>query len=253
MPNQYVRCRQIARLDAHYIAECGCGVRPLSSAFREHSVEFDMVPLHKRPQVRLQCPNPDRIDQLKGMSQMGRPIDDIDRAIIACLQDDSRTPSAEIARHVGVAERTVRARIDRLVQDDVVRLVGILHPQALGYRVVADVFLEVEIGRIQEVARHVAEIEEVGYVGLTTGDRDISLQLFAPSVDALYDFVTERLNRIPGVLRAKTFVIPRVIKSSHHWKLPANLPDQEQTSAPAPPHNSRRAASRGGRDVKRDE
>ncbi|HEX7101542.1 MAG TPA: AsnC family transcriptional regulator, partial [Nitrolancea sp.] len=44
---------------------------------------------------------------------MARSIDDIDHAIIACLQADSRTPSAEISRRVGVAERTVRARIDR--------------------------------------------------------------------------------------------------------------------------------------------
>lgn len=158
---------------------------------------------------------------------MGRPIDDIDRAIIGCLQSDSRTPSAEIARTVGVAERTVRARIDRLQHDGVIQLVGILHPQALGYRVLADVFLEVEVGRIQEVARQVAAIEEVGYVGLTTGDRDISLQLYAASVDDLYDFVTERLTHIPGVLRAKTFVIPRVIKSIYQWTLPSELPDDE--------------------------
>ena len=65
---------------------------------------------------------------------------------------DSRTPSAEIARRVGVAERTVRARIDRLVQDEVVRLVALVSPEALGYTVTADVFLEVELGRVQEVA-----------------------------------------------------------------------------------------------------
>ena len=166
---------------------------------------------------------------------MGRPIDDVDRAIIACLQQDSRTPSAEIARTVGVAERTVRARIDRLAQDDVIRLVAVINPRALGYSVVADVFLEVEVGRVQEVARYVAGIEEVGYVGLTTGDRDISLQVFAPSVDVLYDFVTEKLNHIPGVVRARTFVIPRVIKSIYQWALPSQLPGDGNPTEPVGP------------------
>jgi Lrp/AsnC family transcriptional regulator, regulator for asnA, asnC and gidA len=151
---------------------------------------------------------------------MARSIDDIDHAIIACLQHDSRTPSAEIARRVGVAERTVRARIDRLVQDGVVRLVALVSPQALGYTVTADVFLEVELGRVQEVAEHVANFPEVTYVGLTTGDRDISLQMYSESVDSLYTFVTERLNRIPGVLRARTFVIPRIVKSIENWSVP---------------------------------
>jgi Lrp/AsnC family transcriptional regulator, regulator for asnA, asnC and gidA len=157
---------------------------------------------------------------------MSRIIDDIDRAIIKCLQEDSRRPSAEIARHLGVAERTVRARIDRLVQDNVVKLAAIVDPITVGYGVTADVFLEVELGRIQEVAHHVTTLDEVCYVGLTTGDRDISLQVYAPSVDALYDFVTERLNQIPGVLRSKTFVIPRVMKQLTEWQLPRNLPNQ---------------------------
>lgn len=172
---------------------------------------------------------------------MARSIDHIDRAIIACLQADSRTPSAEIARQVGVAERTVRARIDRLVSDGVLHLVAVLDPKAIGFGVTADVFLEVEIGRVQEVAQTVASLEEVGYVGLTTGDRDISLQLFAPSVDALYDFVTEKLNRIPGVLRAKTFVIPRVVKTVYQWELPSNLP-----GGVARGHHAHHAANRQG-------
>ena len=163
---------------------------------------------------------------------MARSIDDIDRAIIACLQADSRTPSAEISRRVGVAERTVRARIDRLVQDGVVRLVALVDPVVLGYTVTADVFLEVELGKVQEVAELVAAFPEVSYVGLTTGDRDISLQMYAESVDALYTFVTERLNHISGVLRARTFVIPRIVKSIESWTMPPRPSDNGTPEEP---------------------
>lgn len=161
---------------------------------------------------------------------MARTIDHIDRAIITCLQEDSRRPSADIARHLGIAERTVRARIERLVQDEVVQLAAIVNPRAIGYRVTADVFLEVELGRVQDVAERVSEVDEVCYVSLTTGDRDISLQVHAPSIDALYDFVSETLNRIPGVLRSKTYVIPRVSKQLPDWRLPRNLPVPEEQS-----------------------
>jgi len=90
---------------------------------------------------------------------MGRPIDELDLAIIRLLQQDSRMPSAEIARQLGVAERTVRARINRLVQDDVIRLVAVLNPAALGYEVVADIFLEVEPTRLEEVAARLVEMQ----------------------------------------------------------------------------------------------
>lgn len=161
---------------------------------------------------------------------MTRMIDQIDRSIIVCLQEDSRRPSADIARELGIAERTVRARIDRLVQDEVVQLAAIVNPRAVGYEVTADVFLEVEIGKVQSVADEVSKVDEVCYVGLTTGDRDISLQVHAQSIDALYDFVSETLNRIPGVLRSKTFVIPRVSKQLPDWRLPRNLPVRENVS-----------------------
>lgn len=153
---------------------------------------------------------------------MVRPIDDLDRSIIRLLQEDSRMPSAEIARRLGVAERTVRARINRLVQDGVVKLVAIVNPSALGYDVTADIFLEVEPGRLEDVAEQLVAMEEVAYVGLTTGDRDISIQVFVPSVDALYRFITEKLQRIPGVVGTTTYVVPRVLKWLHHWSLPVD-------------------------------
>lgn len=153
---------------------------------------------------------------------MARPIDELDRSIIRLLQEDSRMPSAEIARRLGVAERTIRARINRLVQDGIIKLVAIVNPAALGYDVTADIFLEVEPGRLEEVAQQLAQMEEVAYVGLTTGECDISIQVFVPTVDALYRFITEKLQRIPGVLGTTTYVVPRVLKWLHHWALPSD-------------------------------
>ena len=144
---------------------------------------------------------------------MARPVDRLDRAIIQHLQQDGRMSSAEIARNLSVAERTVRARIDRLVADNVIRLVASIVPSTVGYAVTADVFLEVEAGRIQEVAEIIAEKPEVGYIGLTTGDRDISLQIHAQSVQELYDFVTNELGNIPAIVRTNTFIIPKIIKT----------------------------------------
>jgi Lrp/AsnC family transcriptional regulator, regulator for asnA, asnC and gidA len=142
-----------------------------------------------------------------------RPVDALDRAIIRCLQQDGRTSSAEIARQMNVAERTVRARIDRLISDSVIRVVASIVPATAGYVVTADVFLEVEAGRIHDIATFIASKPEVGYVGLTTGDRDISIQIHARSVEALYDFVTNELGMIPGVVRTNTFIIPKIIKT----------------------------------------
>lgn len=161
---------------------------------------------------------------------MARPVDDLDRAIIRCLQEDGRLPSAEIARTLSVAERTVRARIDRLVQDNVIRLVAMIVPGAVGFGVTADVFLEVEAGRVQEVANSVAARPEVGYVGLTTGDRDISIQVHSASVEALYHLVTDELGRIPGVIRHDTYIIPKIIKTHFDFLGPERAPESVEAA-----------------------
>jgi Lrp/AsnC family transcriptional regulator for asnA, asnC and gidA len=173
---------------------------------------------------------------------MARPIDRLDRAIVQRLQQDGRMSSAEIARHLGVAERTVRARIDRLINDRVIRLVATIVPGTVGYSVTADVFLEVEAGRIQEIADLIAAMPEVGYVGLTTGDRDISIQLYAPSVEALYEFVTDQLGTIPGVVRTNTFIIPRIIKR-HFDFVPPEVADDSDGGEPAPVLSAQEASA----------
>lgn len=161
---------------------------------------------------------------------MTRQVDRLDRAIIQRLQQDGRMSSAEIARQLSVAERTVRARIDRLVADKVIRLVASVVPETIGYAVLADVFLEVEAGRVHEIANLIAARPQVGYVGLSTGDRDISIQVHARTVEELYDFVTNDLGTISGVVRTNTFIIPRIIKSQFGFLSP-DLPIADGTGS----------------------
>ena len=146
-------------------------------------------------------------------ASMTRVVDDLDRSIIQRLQRDGRMSSARIARQLGVAERTVRARIDRLVADNVIRLVATVVPSTVGFAVTADVFLEIEAGRVHEIAHKIAARPEVGYVGLSTGERDISIQIHAQSVEQLYDFVSNELGNLSGVVRTNTFIIPKIIKN----------------------------------------
>ena len=48
-------------------------------------------------------------------------VDSLDRAILAVLRDSARAPFVDIAKQVGVTERTVRTRMRRMEGDGVVR------------------------------------------------------------------------------------------------------------------------------------
>jgi Lrp/AsnC family transcriptional regulator for asnA, asnC and gidA len=151
-------------------------------------------------------------------------LDKIDVRIVDLLMQNGRMSAAEIARQVGdISERSVRYRIQKLEEDGLIRISAIVNPKYLGLSVVADVFIEVETGKILEVARQLAEFECVSYVACAIGERDISVQVVARSSDDVYKIVTETIAKIPGILKTTTSIVPLVLKDVYEWHIPKSL------------------------------
>ena len=145
-------------------------------------------------------------------------LDDIDRAIIILLNEDGRMSSAEIARRLGeIPSRTVSHRVDSLIERGIISIKAILNPEALGYDVLADVYLEVEPGRVREVANIVAKFPQVSYLACATGENDVSLSIRVRNNQELFNFVTEQLSSIPGVRRTQTHLLPVKLKDMDNW------------------------------------
>lgn len=148
-------------------------------------------------------------------------LDDIDRQIVALLTRDGRMACADMAREIGgVTERMVRYRLDRLIARGIIAVSAIVDPKAIGYPVIADVFIEVEPGQVMDLAQQLAAYETITYVACSTGRRDISIQLVARDNRELYDFVIETIGRLPGVRRTTTSLVPLIIKDDARWRIP---------------------------------
>jgi Lrp/AsnC family transcriptional regulator for asnA, asnC and gidA len=153
-------------------------------------------------------------------------IDNIDLEIVNLLMEDGRMHAAEIARQIGnISERAVRYRIDRMVENKVIRLSAIVNPKGLGMNVVADVWLEVESGLILDVARKMAEFENVSYVACSIGATDVSVQIQARDTADVYRFVTEVIGKVPGVRKTTTSIVPLVVKDVYQWRIPSDMVD----------------------------
>jgi len=149
-------------------------------------------------------------------------IDDIDCQIIDLLIEDGRMNAAEMARRLQgeSSERSIRYRINRMVEEGIIKISAVVNPHALGYQVIADVFVEVESGKIQEVARLLAKHEMVSYVACSIGDRDISAQVVARNNAEVYAFATEYIGHLPGVRKTTTSIVPFTIKDVYQWRVP---------------------------------
>ncbi len=173
---------------------------------------------------------------------MSYKVDSIDRAIVDLLIKDGRMSSAEVARQVGgLSERSARYRIDRLVKEGIIRISAIANPKAVGLPVTADVFIEVEPGRIAEVARKMTEFECVSYVACSTGDRDVSVQIVARDNETLYNIVADVIGKVPGVRKTTTMLLPMILKDVYEWRIPPAGGAARDTQRKTKPRKARRA------------
>ena len=155
--------------------------------------------------------------------------DSVDWKIITYLNEDGRMPSAEIARRLGnVSDRTVTNRINTLIKHGIINIRAIVDPVKVGYDVMADVFLEVEPGKVREVAYKVAEYPQISYVACATGESDVSISLRVRNIEELFDFVTEKLGKIPGVRRTQSYLLPLKVKDLDTWLPPNAYCDEDE-------------------------
>lgn len=143
-------------------------------------------------------------------------LDILDRRIISLLQKDGRMSSSEISRQLEVSERTVRHRIDRMVEQETIFPTVVVNHKYFGYPIAVDIFCEVESNQIEDIGKKLMEFAEINYVAYSFGDQDISIQALFESTDAAFAFV-QKLANTPGIQRAKPVFVPRIIKSTYEW------------------------------------
>lgn len=152
-------------------------------------------------------------------------LDDIDRAIVERLMVDGRMSAADIARVVeDVSDRTISSRIDRLIQRGVMRVVPRIYAENLGYSISADLSIQTESKALVQVAETLVEFEEVSYVAIIAGDRDITITVHVANVLELQHFITEKVLAIPGVERSRTQIITQILKDDDRWGIPQEAP-----------------------------
>ena len=135
------------------------------------------------------------------------PIDRLDAALIALLNEEPRIGVLECARRLRVARGTVQARLDKLSERGVVRGFGPdIEPAALGYTVTSFVTLEITQSRGHDpVSTHLATIPEVLEVHTITGSGDLLCRIVARSNTDLQR-VIDQVVSYHGIVRASTII-----------------------------------------------
>ena len=160
---------------------------------------------------------------------MARPVDPLDKILIALLGEDGRLSLADLAKKAGVSRPTVASRLKALLGDGVLRVAGLVDAfQAKGLTT-ALVGLTVDKHRLDEKVEQIAALHEVTWAAVVTGRYDIMAEIATEEgMNGLYDFLNVSLREVGGINSSEMFV---VMKACNRWML---LPTSMRRSGTGP-------------------
>lgn len=149
------------------------------------------------------------------MDREGTRLDAIDRAIIEQLQVDGRVPYTRLGQAVGLSEAAVRQRVQRLIDADVLQIVGVTNPLSVGRRRMAMIGVRCA-GQLDPIAEALQAIDDIDYLVVTAGSFDFLCEVVVADDGALRD-LGNRIRAVPGVLTTETFIYLDLVKQTFTW------------------------------------
>jgi Lrp/AsnC family leucine-responsive transcriptional regulator len=143
-------------------------------------------------------------------------MDRFDALILRALQNDGRMRWSHLAEHINLSASACQRRVEALEEDGVIENFTVnLNEKALGNRVKA--FVEVSVDRqstdlAQDFRRKVAELPQVQSCHMVSGTIDFMLEVVAPDLESLGQFIDGELLGMPAVKDASSSIVLNVVK-----------------------------------------
>lgn len=139
------------------------------------------------------------------------PLDDLDRRILAALQEDNRLSFAELAERVASSAASCMRRVRRLREEGVIVAdIAIVDPRAVGKSLTAVVNIELESERLDLIdafKREMRSAPEVTQCYMVTGDADFVVVVTVQDIAAFETFTKVRLYANPNIRKFRSMIM----------------------------------------------
>ena len=133
-------------------------------------------------------------------------IDKTDIAIIRHLRD-GRKSFKLIADELSVAENTVRARVNRLIENGVLEVSGLVDPASIPGHNVVWVGVKLQTMDLIKKGEEFSKLRGVVSASVVTGQYDLILLVLLNEEFGLLEFYSQEVSRIREVQSVETFVV----------------------------------------------
>ncbi len=142
-------------------------------------------------------------------------VDKTNLAIIKHLRN-GRKSYKKIAQNLSLSENTVRTRVQKLMDEGVLDISGLVNPEAIkGHRTVM-VGVKLQSMDLVNKGKEFSNLRGVVSVSVVTGRFDLILIVLLKAGFGLLEFYTEEVSKIQDVQSVETFVVYK----SYNLKVP---------------------------------
>lgn len=141
-----------------------------------------------------------------------KTIDEIDRKIIEALKRNARTPFTEIGKILGLSDSSIHFRVKKLRDAGIIKKYTIEVGEKFSENMVAGyMLLKVKKGKIEEVSRELASLENVSLVQEVHGSNDIIIKIEAMNLEKLRNIVM-KIEKNPSIIESGYLTILKTWK-----------------------------------------
>jgi Lrp/AsnC family transcriptional regulator, regulator for asnA, asnC and gidA len=142
-------------------------------------------------------------------------IDQINLSIIKHLRD-GRKSYKKIAEELSLSENTVRTRVNKLIDEGVLEIAGLVDAEAVSDHRIVIVGVKLSTMELVKKGEEFSRLKGVISVSVVTGRFDLILVVLLKPGFGLLEFYTAEVSRLKDVQSVETFVVYK----SYNFKVP---------------------------------
>jgi Lrp/AsnC family transcriptional regulator for asnA, asnC and gidA len=142
-------------------------------------------------------------------------IDQINLSIIKHLRE-GRKSYKKIAEELSLSENTVRTRVNKLIDEGVLEIAGLVDAEAVSDHRTVIVGVKLSTMELVKKGEEFSRLKGVISVSVVTGRFDLILVVLLKPGFGLLEFYTQEVSRLKDVQSVETFVVYK----SYNFKVP---------------------------------
>lgn len=155
------------------------------------------------------------------------PLDELDLRLVRLLEEDATQRNPALAAKVGVSSESVRRRLQRLLDERIIRFSLGVDPEDLGFETAEILGLRARPGNLDKVVRRLVGFPMVRSVMAVAGRYDLLMGVVFGHPRDTFRFIAEELGSIPEIASLERFPVGRTVKNSWHVFYEENVPEKQ--------------------------